>query len=108
MTRSMAGNRARETPWRSILPVTTSHVQVTDDNLIYILCLFTVILLYLRVVKFCDSQINFMGKSMCRDRIIIRGCSLEDTLLYIYYFITNKFYIQLFKKIMFDVFRLKP
>lgn len=108
MTRSMAGNRARETPWRSILPVTTSHVQVTDDNLIYILCLFTVILLYLRVVKFCDSQINFMGKSMCRDRIMIRGCSLEDTLLYIYYFITNKFYIQLFKKITFDVFRLKP
>lgn len=62
MTRSMAGNRARETPWRSILPVTTSHVQVTDDNLIYILCLFTVILLYLRVVKFCDSQIIFYGK----------------------------------------------
>lgn len=90
MTRSMAGNRARETPWRSILPVTTSHVQVTDDNLIYILCLFTVILLYLRVVKFCDSQINFMGKSMCRDRIMIRGCSLEDTLLYIYILFHNE------------------
>lgn len=44
---------------------------------------------------------------MCWDCIMICGCSLEDILLYIYYFIMNKFYIQLFKKIMFDVFCLK-